>query len=248
VSEAQEKYAKWHARQFELGACNCRECKARRSGGKEERAAPVVAPESPNFAVASRSDGLATAPPAPDAWFPPAPDDEHDIPFLQPGVVLPIRRDWQTVEYSSDGFVLRYNKLLPERVSFIPWNDKLARCKQNAYPPDAEEEQRKRDEAALDRAHLALQYRRERQEWQDKYAREAEAAAHAKLSYEEARTRLEREFGVEAVGKAIDGLSRLLDIRDDVDRLADRASELSDSAVELRESLIDLRGKLDGED
>lgn len=69
MSEAQEKYAKWHA------------CKARRHG-KEKRALAVVAPESPNFAVASRSDGLATAAPAP-----------------APG--------WDA-EYTEDGFVLRY--------------------------------------------------------------------------------------------------------------------------------------------
>jgi hypothetical protein len=97
----------------------------------------------------------------------------------------------------------------------------------------------------------AQQLRQDRQSAWDEalnLRRNREQYSAAKLSYEEARARLEAEFGKEAVGQAVDGLTRLLAIRDDVDRLIVRAERLAERAASVRDDVCALRDKFDGED
>lgn len=245
TSEAREKFERWHARQYELGACRCPECK-----GKRDRAvAAFVAPDD----VAERGSVEREAEAATPAPFDPegvrrtftvdsvlraveqATDEElrtaggieFSAPIEPPAPGEPDQRPYRGIQSA-----LRFDEERKRRA-----------MRGGGYvKQDSVEAQKYEQEIARlidEKQELASRLQRE-----ESLARRDAWKEHSRITYEEARASLEREFGKEAVGQAIDGLTRLLAIRDDVDRLVERSDQLSDAAIDLHEELEELQIKL----
>lgn len=237
TSEAREKFERWHARQYELGACRCPECK-----GKRDRAvAAFVAPDD----VAERGSVEREAEAATPAPFDPegvrrtftvdsvlraveqATDAEIEAVIGPPAPGEPDQRPYRGIQSA-----LRFDEERKRRA-----------MRGGGYvKQDSVEAQKYEQEIARlidEKQELASRLQRE-----ESLARRDAWKEHSRITYEEARASLEREFGKEAVGQAIDGLTRLLAIRDDVDRLVERSDQLSDAAIDLHEELEELQIKL----
>jgi hypothetical protein len=266
TSEAREKFERWHARQYELGACRCPECK-----GKRDRAvAAFVAPDD----VAERGSVEREAEAATPAPFDPegvrrtftvdsvlraveqATDAEIEAVIGPPAPGEPDQRPYRGEDCS-------WFLVAQPGSALDAWNEKIRRAKAGGlYGPD-EKHPKRHDPRLDDPGFVAIrqcqekiaQLTAERDALAERARHDTHGERRARIGYEEARARLEAEFGKEAVGQAIDKLTKLVSFRDDVDRLTERAIEMKDrleaawdDADEMSAAAQALKAKLDAEE
>lgn len=216
--EAQERFTRWHARQRELGACRCAECREAYPNPTQKPATLVGMEEMDRPTVhleAAVDQVLHAVESATDAEL-----EEALASRVEQGMAA---------AFGGRPPVLNALQSFEARKKAAMGGGGYTNAE---VPPQVQ--------ANLDSLHQALCHSRYTADLARSDAvvekRQAEAA---RLTYEQARARLEAEFGAEQVGKSIAALEKLLSFRGEFDRIATKLDEAVDSVSSLRRDAAD---------